>query len=173
MEKLPKWASPDRQTALVNLFVESGGFCVFGHRPCHNPTHHYEHFIEGLIKKWIQDDRELREAIWQEFQRQVKHWARRYPIRGDFNAEARDSFFDRQPSYYLLGLGINALTFKPFAKLRLPSGFVHLFVDLADTLKPLGKNKKRKAIRYGKPLPKAIQDKVDNVCRLAVRDYLK
>ena len=31
----------------MRLFEQSGGFCVHGHRPCPDPLHHYEYFIDG------------------------------------------------------------------------------------------------------------------------------
>jgi len=33
-ESLPKWATLDRRNVLVQLFLSSGGFCVYGHKPC-------------------------------------------------------------------------------------------------------------------------------------------
>ena len=80
-------------------------------------------------------------------------------------------FFDKQPEFFIEGLGISGLTYKPFAKLRLASSFMRLHVDLADTLKPVSKNKKRKALRYGK-IPNELQDKIHNACWLAVKHYL-
>ena len=76
-----------------------------------------------------------------------------------------------QPAYYLDGLGISGLTFKPFARIRIASSFVFLFVDLGDTLKGVSKSKRRKAIRYGKALPVNIQNEIHQLCRLAVRHY--
>jgi len=33
-KSLPKWATLDRKDKLVQLFVDSGGFCVYGLKPC-------------------------------------------------------------------------------------------------------------------------------------------
>jgi hypothetical protein len=93
-------------------------------------------------------------------------------LRGQFSSIAKDIFFANQPLFYLLGYGISGLTYKPFARVRLASSYVHLFVDLGDTLKTISKVKRRKAIRYGKALPLEVQQEVEQVIRLAVRHYL-
>ena len=69
MAQIPKWVTPERQAHLVNLFLRSGGFCIYGHKPCPYPDHHYVNFTEGLIQDWIDDDREERQALWQAEQR--------------------------------------------------------------------------------------------------------
>ena len=167
----PKWNTPSRQQHLVSLFLDSGGFCVFGHKPCPNPEHHYQLFIEGLIADWKAGDRAQDRAEWQaERLRLHSLGERRYPIRGQFNNISRDIFFDSQPLFYLVGLAVSGLTLSPFAKVRLSSSFTSLFIDLGDTLKGVSKNKKRKAIRYGKPLPPQYKRKVEQVCREAVMD---
>jgi hypothetical protein len=169
----PKWVTPDRQTLLVRLFVVSKGFCVYGHKGCLIPEHHYELYIERVIGNWLADDRAQRQAEWQA-ERQTLHRQaeRHYPIQGQFDAIAKDIFFADQPLYYYIGLGISGLTFTPFAKVRLPSTYLSLFVDLGDTLKGVSKSKRRKAIRYGKALPVEIQSKVERLCYMAVRHYL-
>jgi len=169
----PKWATPDRKRQLVAVFLRSKGFCVFGHKPCQIPEHHYEIYIERLIDDWIADDRVQSQAERQAERKLLHSQAeRRYPVAGQFNAVSKDIFFAQQPDYYFIGLGMSGLTFKPFAKLRLPSSYLNLFVDLGDTLKGVSKSKRRKAIRYGKALPLEIEKQVDRLCNLAVRHYL-
>jgi hypothetical protein len=163
-----KWLTPDRKAHLIALFTRSQGFCVFGHKPCRIPEHHYEAFIEDLITDWLADDRARREAEWQAERRELHNLReRREPIRGRFSAIGRDIFFADQPQYYLIGLGINGLTFKPFAKVRLASSFVNLYIDLGDSLKEVSKAQRRKALRYGK-----VSDNVRQRLNLAVRHYL-
>ncbi len=170
----PQWATPNRQTQLVRLFLRSSGFCVFGHKPCGIPEHYYEVYIEGLIADWKATDREQRQAERQAEQRQLHSLGeRRYPLHGQFSAIGKDIFFAEQPEYYLLGLSISGLTFKPFVKIRLASSFVNLYVDLGDTLKGVSKSKRRKAIRYGKTLPVKEQQEIGELCRLAVTHYLE
>ena len=170
----PKWVKPDRQAHLVSLFLRSQGFCVFGHKPCPIPEHHYENFIESLISYWIAEDKAERQAQWLAERKELHSLGERhYPIRGRFNNISKDIFFAEQPQFYLEGLGISGLTYKPFAKVRLASSFMHLHVDLGDTLKQVSKAKRRKAIRYGKALPKDIDNQIHDLCKLAVRDYLK
>jgi len=170
----PLWVTPDRQHHLIKLFIQSKGFCVFGHKDCLIPEHHYQIFIEYLIADWKASDREQRQALWLREQRQLHSLAERsYPIRGAFNTISQDIFFSKQPSYYIQGLGISGLTFKPFAKIRMASSFVVLFIDLGDSLKTISKAKRRKAIRYGKPLPLEVERGINSLCRLAVRHYLE
>jgi len=171
---IPKWVTPERQTYLVSLFFHSGGFCVYGHKPCPIPQHHYEVYIEGVIRNWIADDREQRNAEWQVERKQLHSLnERRYPLRGQFNALAKDIYLGNQPQYYLIGIGISGLTFRPFAMVKIASSFFRLHINLADTLRNLSKSRRRKAIRYGKALPIEIQQEVDRICNLAVRHYLK
>ncbi|MBI4330345.1 MAG: hypothetical protein HY673_03580 [Chloroflexi bacterium] len=53
----PLWATPPRRAKLVRLFDQCGGLCVHGHRPCPDPEHHYEYFIDGIDA--IRETREL------------------------------------------------------------------------------------------------------------------
>jgi len=173
MSDYPKWATPYRRAHLVKIFYRSRGFCVFGHYQCPIPEHHYHSYIDGLIADWKYDDRSQRLAEWQAERQQLHRTAdRRYPQHGQFSAVSRDIFFANQPLYYLQGLGISGLTFKPFAKIRIPSSSTILHVDLGNTLKGLSKSKRRKVVRYGKPLPTNIQDAIADRCKKAVRRYL-
>jgi len=170
---LPKWSTPERRAKLIDLFTRSGGFCVFGEKRCLIPEHHYSLFIEDLIDDWKQADREQRSAEWlAELKALHDLGEQRYPLTGRFNAISKDIFFDKQPLYYIQGLGISGLTFKPFAKVRLPSSYMRLYVDLGETLRGMSKNKKRKAIRYGKPLSESIENAVNRLVGEAVRHYL-
>jgi len=163
----PKWATPDRKSCLVRLFIRSKGFCVFGHKDCLIPEHHYEVFAEVLIKDWVADDRAQRQAEWQAEQRWL-HLTndRHYPLAGQFSGVGKDVFFSNQPQYYLIGLGMSGLTLKPFAKIRLASSYMNLHIDLGDSLRDQSKNKRRKAIRYGK-----VADTIEVRIREAVRHY--
>jgi hypothetical protein len=165
---MPKWATPSRQAHLVNLFNRSQGFCVFGHKPCPYPEHHYELYIEGLIAEWISEDKAQAKAEWQAEQRRLHSLGeRRYTHCGQWSAIGKDIFYGNQPQYYLEGIGISGLTFKPFAKVRLASSYMNLHIDLADSLKDTSKNARRKAIRYGR-----LTDTAQARIRKAVRHYL-
>ena len=134
----------------------------------------YELKSERQIDTWQADDRGQRQAELKAERRQMHSLGeRRYPLRGRFSNIAQDIFFDRQAQHYLEGLGISGLTFKPFAKVRIASSYMCLFVELGDTLKAVSKSKRRKAIRYGKALPPDTQRRIDILCSLAVRHYLK
>jgi len=236
---MSKWATPERQAHLVELFIQSNGFCVFQNKPCQGtserqtitlcewrlprifkcynhvpdgtpcrykpdegkpiiPCHtltihssrfhcsygdypcskkyecHYELYTDRLIKEWVQEDRQVSQAEWEAERKQLHSLGeRRTPLRGMFSNISRDIFYPRQPEYYLEGLGISGLTFTPFAKVRIANSFMRLFVELGNALKPMSKNKRRKAIRYGKPLPKEISSQVSELCNKAVREYRK
>jgi len=172
-ENQPKWATLDRREVLVQLFVSSGGFCVYGHKKCLIPEHHYHLYIEFLIQDWKQLDRALSQAEW-EAERKALHslGERTYPLRGQFSAVSREIFADNQPLYYLEGQSVSGLTLTPFVKVRMASSYMRLFVDLGEALRQVSKSKRRKAIRYGKPLPQEIQVIIRRKVLEAVRDYL-
>jgi len=172
--RYPRWVTPDRQDHLVKLFVRSRGFCVYGHTDCPIPEHYYEFFIEDLIADWKADDRAQDSADWQAERKRIHSLAeRQYPLRGAFSAVSKEIFFADQPQYYVVGIGISRLTFKPFVLLRLASSYICLYVDTGDRLKGLSKSRRRKALRYGKPLPLEYQRELSSLCRLAVKHYLE
>ena len=94
-------------------------------------------------------------------------------MRGQFNNIGKDIFYAKQPQFYLLGLGISGLTFKPFAQVRIASSYVSLYVDLSDSLMSISKARRRKFVRYGKPIPLELQGKINQTCKLAVQHYLE
>lgn len=169
----PKWATLERQAHLVNLFLKSRGFCVFGESPCTYPElHHYEPFSEGIIKDWLADDREARAYIRRLEKQALHRLPERGAIRGTFSAISRDIFYDKQPQYYLEAIGISGLTFKPFAKVRIASSYYRLHIDLTEPFKSLSKNKRRKVVRYGHALPVSVSKQVEFICNRAIAHYL-
>ena len=232
---MPKWATPDRKNSLVELFLSSGGFCVYGHKPCigysetlsttacalgkicNNPMpdghlcrykpepdtphlhckgvivktktrwhcaygdypcykpfgSHYENYADNLIADWKQSDRQDRLGLWQAEQRAMHSLGERtYPVTGRFSAISRDIYHDNQPLYYLDGQSVSGLTLLPFVMVRIASGYMRLFVDLGTELRQVSKSKRRKAIRYGKPLPQETEAIIRRKVLQAVRDYL-
>ena len=170
---MPKWSTLDRRNVLVQLFLSSGGFCVYGHKKCLIPEHHYHLYTEFLIQNWKQLDREQRQAEW-EAERKVIHslGELRYPVLGRFNAISKDIFAGTQPLYYWEGQSISGITLKPFVKVRIASSYMRLFIDLGEALREVSKSKRRKAIRYGKPLPQETQVAIRRIVLEAVRDYM-
>lgn len=131
----------------------------------------YAYLSEMQIESWKKEDRLLRQAELRAWQRELHRLPTRNKPRCEFNA---DNFFDNQPIYYLDGFGINALTFKPFARVRLSSGYACIFVELDKGIfRGVSKSRKRKAIRYGKPLPETTDKRVNLLVRQAVKHYLK
>ena len=170
---MPNWSTPIRRDKLVELFERSRGFCVYGENPCTNPElHHYENYIIGLIKDWIADDREARAYINKVMRSQLHRIPELGSLRGQFNFVSRDIFHDSQPQYYLEALGVSGLTFKPFAKVRIASGYTRLYIDISEPLRGVSKNRRRKAIKYGHSLPVDIQKQVEAICNRAIAHYL-
>jgi len=171
-QTLPKWATLDRRNVLVQLFLSSGGFCVYGHKKCLIPEHHYYLYSELLIKDWKQLDRELDTALW-EAERKALHslGERSYPVRGQFSAISRDIYAGNQPPYYLEGQAVSGITLTPFVRVRIASSYIRLYVDLGEALRQVSKSQRRKAIRYGKPLPQSVEVSIRRMVLEAVKDY--
>jgi hypothetical protein len=130
----------------------------------------YDFRAEALIKQWKANDRIDRIAQEREVQKALHRVTSRTKPNAQFDA---DAFYDNQPLYYLDGLGISGLTLKPFAKVRLASSYIYLFVELEKAIfKGISKNKKRKAIRHSKALPQDINKRISLKCWLAVKHYL-
>jgi len=206
---MPKWATPERQAQLIDLFHRLGNRCLQGHDRCPIFEHYieyvpyavhypilnsdgsgygvgisrvhiakpntlYEKIMGEVIRDWVADDAEGR-AYERKLEAKRLHSftdEHTFPLRGNFCAISRTIYNDSQPMFQILGLGVSGLTFKPFAKIRLASSDICLHVDISEALKPLSKCKRRKAIRYGKPLPHTIVEAVSASAALAIHDYL-
>ena len=135
--------------------------------------HLYDIKSEQVIADWKADDRDTRRIEDSlECIRLHSLDEPRQPLRGRFSAISKDIWHSQQPLYYIEGVGISGLTLKPFVRVRLASSFMHLYINLGDALQGVSKSKKRKAIRYGKPLPKTIEQAINQLVRYAVLDYL-
>jgi len=172
MTKNPLWLTPERKESLIRLFTGSRGFCVFGHPQCQISEHHYTLYIEYLIHDWKALDRDLRLADWQT-EREAMHRLpqRKYPLEGRFNATSRDIYAESQPLFFLEGQAVSGVTLKPFVKARVASSYIRLYVDISGILRQVSKSKRRKALRYGKPLPFEIVNQVNRQVLYALRDY--
>ena len=172
-QTLPKWSTLDGRNFLVQLFLSSGGFCVYGHKKCLIPEHHYYLHSELLIKDWKLVDKEQSQADW-EAERKALHslGERTYPVRGQFSAISRDIYASSQPLYYLEGQAVSGVTLMPFVRARIASSYMRLYVDLGEALRQVSKSQRRKAIRYGKPLPPTTRQAIMRKVMEAVKDYL-
>jgi hypothetical protein len=132
----------------------------------------YDRAVDNIVKDWVREDATARAYIRGVESKRLHSLNETGSLRGHFNAISRSIYFDNQPMFQVLGLGIDSLTFKPFAKIRIASSIVALHVDISEALKPLSKCKKRKAIRYGKPLPNTIAEVVSECASKAVCKYL-
>jgi hypothetical protein len=126
-------------------------------------------YLKGLIDFWKAEDRERRSYEWELEQRQLNDGTYgKYGSR--FDPVARDAFFANRPEYYLVAMGVNPLTHRRVALVRVPSTFVHLFVDCGGgTVREVSKHAKRKAKRYGKA--GAYYQTVHDRCTRAIRHY--
>ena len=170
---MPQWATLDRRNLLVQLFVDSGGFCVFGHDKCLIPEHHYSVYTELLITDWKQSDRQDRLGEWQA-ERRIMHnlGERTFPLTGRFNAISQEIYHSNQPLYFFEGQAVSGVTLLPFVRVRLASSWIRLYVDLGTELRQVSKSKRRKAMRYGKPLLQETEAIIKRKVLQAVRDYL-
>ena len=174
-DSLPKWATLDRRNVLASILIEylaiKGWQLDLITGELYNLD--YEARIKPLIADWKQLDRQQSQADW-EAERKALHslGERRFPILGRFNAISRDIFSSNQPLYYWEGQAISGLTLTPFVKVRIASSYMRLYIDLGEALRQVSKSKRRKAIRYGKPLPQETQVIIRRTILEAVRDYI-
>ena len=189
----PQWATPQRRNLLVELFQRSKlvwlspdspirGFCmdsqcskVSEDNPdpyCQECPRFFQNYIEPLIKFWVDDDRGERAELWRKEQREMHNLNERRWKKCQFDAVARDVFFQQQPDYYLEGVGISGLTFTRIAKVRVPSMPVRLFVDVADSKLPkkMGQNARKRARRQA-ALQIGEDKSIDTMCRKAVQHF--
>ena len=133
----------------------------------------YEYLSEEIIEGWKAEDREAAKIAWEaELKAMHSLGETRLPLRGRFNNISRDIFHSSQPLFYLEAIGIDGLRLQSFAKVKLSSSYLRLYIDLGNSLRGVSKNRKRKAIRYAKPLPKVAEARVLELVTSAVRDYL-
>ncbi len=177
---MPKWLTIDRKLSLAKIILAyssklSGWKVDLDTGKIYNPE--YEEHFEALVKYWRSGDRLDDRLAWLEEQKAIHSLGEKaYPLRGRFSNIAQAIWHDRQPVYYIEAIGMSGVTLKPFAKVKIGSSFMRLHVDLGDSLKrtpTLSKNARRKAIRYGKALPLDSERKVNELVKLAVKDYLK
>ncbi len=169
MAILPNWSTPQRRDYLVELFYQSNGFCVYGEERCTVEEHNYAVYIEDIIDTWKAEDRDRVAYLWR-LERETMHDERgRWGSR--FDPVSRDVFMATRPEYYLVGMGLNPLTFNRVAMVRIPSTFNVLFVDVSEAVQGMSKNIRRKAKRYGHELPEEAMLTVDTLCKAAVRDW--
>ncbi len=133
----------------------------------------YELLSETAIDGWKADTRAQARLDWLAESRDMHSLGeRKSPIRGRFNNISADIWHDKQPIFYIEALGMSGVTLTPFAKVKLSSSYMRLHVDLGDSLRSMSKNKRRKAIRYGKPLPKSVDNRIADKVWQAVKHYL-
>lgn len=167
-----KWVTPERQAHLVSLFNRSHGFCVWQEPVCPIEGHMYDVFIEGIIDEWQADTREDARALWKVEQRALHQDEHTSRLGRQFDSIARERFLQQQGSYYLEREGYDGLQQRRVAFVRVPSSSITLRVDVTSALRPLSKNKRRKIKRHGDTPPVEVANRIQELCRQAVRAYL-
>ena len=175
----PQWLTPNRRRHLIALAVRSDGKCIYGDPGCQIDDHHWDYkpngemynpVLEAIIESWKAEDRERRAYEWKLEQRQIVDGT--YGKYGStFDPVARDVFINSRPEYYLVALGVNPFTYQRVALVRVPSTFMHLFVDVGCVVQEVSKNARRKAFRHGKIRNGALMAKIHEHCTAAVRDW--
>jgi len=124
-----------------------------------------------LIKNWVNEDRLDRLALLK-VEDIANHRTndRTYPLHGKFSGIAKDVYYDSQPEYFIESMGVSGLNFQPFAKVRLASSPVRLFVTLEDMLRPLSKNQRHKALRYHR-IASSLEARIDYACLQAIKQF--
>ncbi len=133
----------------------------------------YDRISEAQIAYWRADDRDCKTHERAKISRALHSLGELGKLRGTFSAISRTIYHDKQPVFYVEGLGVNGLTFKPFAKVRIAGSQTVIYVELGETLAGLSKNRRRKAVRHGKPLEAVIMAEIDTVCGRVIRQVLK
>ena len=138
-------------------------------------THKQLHdvLINNAIEVWREDSRIDSIQEWQRDRRELhKLNERSFPIRGRFNNISSVIFHESQPLYYLDSIGMNGLTMQPYAKVKLASSKMYLFIELGNSLMNVSKHRRRKILRYGKLPKEAELELIDTKIKQAVRAYL-
>ena len=180
----PRWATAVRRARLVELWHRYGNRCLQGHRTCPDPTHYvlvdaqgrtqllrlYDVKSEGAVRYWLSDDAAQRMAEWRAERERLHHDQRRFR-QGEFDSLRRQIYKESQPPYRLVALTVDSLTFRPVALVKVSSTIVSLFVNLKEPMGAMSKSARRKARRYGKPLPEEAARKAEKAIAAAVQDW--
>lgn len=156
MGVFPQWATPVRRAYLAQValeYINRGDVLVnLETGELYHPE--FSQRTESLIADWKAIDREKRREEWEVREREMHGVNERRWARGSL--WDKEIYMGERPLYYVDGFGISA-DFQPVAKVRLASSNLRVFIDISQALKPLSKNKRRKALRYGK-LSGDVQD---------------
>ena len=170
-----KWATLPRKQLLVKILSEymahlEGWKLDLITGEFYNPQ--YDERIQVIIKDWKSDDREQAKFEWQAERKAMHSLSEKtLPLRGHFSGVSSEIWHNSQPVYYLESIGMDALRMKPFARVKLAGSYQHLYIELGDSLRSVSKNRRRKAIRYNKPLPLSVNERVTQLINEAVNHY--
>ncbi|MBI2858069.1 MAG: hypothetical protein HYX90_03225 [Chloroflexi bacterium] len=124
----------------------------------------------GLIDDWVAEDREQRAVERLEEQKRLHATSdRNVPMRGRFSAVSRDVYHDAQPLYYIEAIGLSAVTLRPFAKVRIPSSYTYVYVDIGACFRPLSRNKRKKLVKYARGIPVDVEHAISATVLMAIR----
>ena len=131
----------------------------------------YEREEEAAIRQWRSEDISQRAADWRAERRRLHQEPDRKFKQGGFDTLTRENYLVERGAFHPDRLTIDPLTFRRVAKVRIPSTDVCLFVDVHEVTGRVSKSARRKASRYGAPLPKEVAVQVDGAVNRAVEDW--
>ena len=127
-------------------------------------------YTNNLILDWRDVDRQVKLAA-DDHERKHMHslGEPQHFRRGKFGTISREVFHDNQNLYTVVGVSMDGLKGRPFAKIRMANSNTVLFVDLGDSLRD--KKLRKKFIRRGKPT-RTRSLTIAAACHTAVEHYL-
>ena len=134
----------------------------------------YDIRTQNCIKNWVKADRDQSQADYR-FEFELRHHNlsdRQFPLYGQFSGIAQDIYFDNQPVFRIESIGIDGITFRSIAKVRLTCDNTYLYVDIHEAMQSVSKNARRKATRQNK-ISQSVLLKIDNTIHNAVNHYLR
>ena len=130
----------------------------------------YNRIAEAAIESWKDEDRERCSYEWKLEQRHIQDGT--YGKFGStFDPVDRDVYVNSRPAYFLVGMGVSPINAKRVVLIRIASTGIHLFVDVGPAVQEIGKNARRKAMRYGKFRNGQLMEKINEMCVAAVSDW--
>jgi hypothetical protein len=131
----------------------------------------YELAEEGAIRQWRSEDISERTAEWRAERRRLHQEPDSRFKQGGFDSLMRERYLVGRGAFHPVTLTIDPLTFRRVAVVRIPSTGVRLIVDVHEVTGSVSKGGRRKASRYGVPLPRDVAVQVDRAVNRAVADW--
>ena len=129
-------------------------------------------YTKDLMADW-RDYRRQAQLALADYERKQAHSLSepRHIRRGRWGTISKEVFFENQILYTIEGLSMDGLRGRPFAKIRMTSSNVILYVDLSVSLRTPDKNLRKKFFCRGKPTH-TRELTIANACHQAAEHYL-